>query len=115
MEENHQHKQHEGNEELQQRTLIQYINDRSLKAVVIGLGYVGLPMAVDMAQAGIQVDGIEIDTSKVAKLSAGHSYVIGIEDEVVQSLDAGRIVHGQAPIMQRWCRPMSLSSACQLR
>jgi len=86
MEENHQHNQHEGNEELQQRTLIQHINDRSLKAVVIGLGYVGLPMAVEIAQAGYQVHGIDIDTSKVAKLKAGNSYVIGIEDDVVQSL-----------------------------
>ncbi|NMI03215.1 nucleotide sugar dehydrogenase [Paenibacillus sp. SZ31] len=65
---------------------MQHINDRSLKAVVVGLGYVGLPMAVEMAQAGYQVHGIDIDTSKVAKLRAGHSYVIGIEDDVVQSL-----------------------------
>ncbi|WKL00487.1 nucleotide sugar dehydrogenase [Paenibacillus amylolyticus] len=86
MEGNYQHNQHEGNEELQQRSLIQHINDRSLKAVVIGLGYVGLPMAVEMAQAGYQVHGIDIDTSKVAKLNAGKSYVIGIEDDVVQSL-----------------------------
>lgn len=86
MEENHQHEQHEGNEELLRRTLIQPIHDRSLKAVVIGLGYVGLPMAMEMAQAGYQVHGIDIDTSKVNKLRAGHSYVIGIEDDVLQSL-----------------------------
>ncbi|MEK4661662.1 nucleotide sugar dehydrogenase [Priestia sp. FSL H7-0729] len=89
MKENDQHEQHEGNEELQQRTPIQHIHDRSLKAVVIGLGYVGLPMAVEMAQAGYQVHGIDIDTSKVAKLRNGHSYVIGIKDDVVQSLMRG--------------------------
>ncbi|MDQ0657872.1 nucleotide sugar dehydrogenase [Paenibacillus sp. W2I17] len=86
MEEKHQHEQHEGKEGPQQHNTLQHINDRSLKAVVIGLGYVGLPMAVEMAQAGYQVHGIDIDTSKITKLNAGHSYVIGIEDDVLQSL-----------------------------
>ncbi|MCM3131201.1 nucleotide sugar dehydrogenase [Paenibacillus polysaccharolyticus] len=69
-----------------QQTTLQCIHDRSLKAVVIGLGYVGLPMAVEMAQSGYQVHGIDIDAGKVAKLRAGHSYIIGIEDEVLQTL-----------------------------
>ncbi|MGR6542555.1 nucleotide sugar dehydrogenase [Paenibacillus tundrae] len=64
------------------------IHNRSLLAAVIGLGYVGLPMAVEMAQAGYRVHGIDIDTLKVARLRAGDSYVIGIEDQVVQSLTA---------------------------
>ncbi|WP_342554809.1 nucleotide sugar dehydrogenase [Paenibacillus sp. FSL R7-0652] len=62
------------------------IHDRSLKAVVIGLGYVGLPMAVEMAQAGYRVHGIDIDADRTAKLRAGRSYIIGIEDAVLQSL-----------------------------
>ncbi|MEO2204794.1 nucleotide sugar dehydrogenase [Paenibacillus pabuli] len=62
------------------------INGRSLKAVVIGLGYVGLPMAVEMAQAGYRVHGIDIDEFKVARLRAGDSYVMGIEDAAIQSL-----------------------------
>lgn len=78
--------EHEGNKESQERTTLQSINNRSLKAAVIGLGYVGLPMAVEMAHAGYQVYGIDIDGAKVAKLVAGKSYVIGIEDKVVQSL-----------------------------
>nr|WP_261771601.1 nucleotide sugar dehydrogenase [Paenibacillus xylanexedens] len=69
-----------------QQTTLQCIHDRSLKAVVIGLGYVGLPMAVEMAQSGYQVHGIDIDAGKVAKLRAGHSYIIGIEDKVLQTL-----------------------------
>ncbi|MBB6024251.1 UDP-N-acetyl-D-glucosamine dehydrogenase [Paenibacillus sp. JGP012] len=69
-----------------QKTTLQCIHDRSLKAVVIGLGYVGLPMAVEMAQSGYQVHGIDIDAGKVAKLHVGHSYIIGIEDEVLQTL-----------------------------
>ncbi|MFC9707211.1 nucleotide sugar dehydrogenase [Paenibacillus sp. NPDC056933] len=74
---------------------LQNINNRSLNAAVIGLGYVGLPMAVEMAQAGYQVQGIDIDGAKVAKLRAGKSYVIGIEDKVVQSLaQAGLFMAG---------------------
>ncbi|WP_258530448.1 nucleotide sugar dehydrogenase [Paenibacillus taichungensis] len=86
---------HEGNKETEERTTLQNINNRSLKAAVIGLGYVGLPMAVEMAQAGYQVQGIDIDGAKVAKLRAGKSYVIGIEDKVVQSLaQAGLLMAG---------------------
>ncbi|WP_293202508.1 nucleotide sugar dehydrogenase [Paenibacillus sp.] len=70
----------------QQKSTLQRIHDRSLKAVVIGLGYVGLPMAVEMAQSGYRVHGIDIDAGKVAKLSASHSYIIGIEDNVLQPL-----------------------------
>lgn len=79
------------------------INSRSLKAVVIGLGYVGLPMAVEMAQAGYRVHGIDIDAFKVARLRAGDSYVIGIEDEAIQSLaQAGLFTAGTdyAPVTQ---------------
>ncbi|MDR9744349.1 nucleotide sugar dehydrogenase [Paenibacillus taichungensis] len=86
---------HKGNKETQERTTLQNLNNRSLKAAVIGLGYVGLPMAVEMAQAGYQVQGIDIDGAKVAKLRAGKSYVIGIEDKVVQSLSqAGLLMAG---------------------
>ncbi|MEK4434528.1 nucleotide sugar dehydrogenase [Paenibacillus sp. FSL K6-2862] len=79
------------------------INSRSLKAVVIGLGYVGLPMAVEMAHAGYRVHGIDIDAFKVARLRAGDSYVIGIEDEAIQSLtQAGLFTAGTdyAAVMQ---------------
>lgn len=84
-----------GNKETQERTTLQNINNRSLKAAVIGLGYVGLPMAVEMAQAGYRVQGIDIDGAKVAKLNAGNSYIIGIEDKAVQSLaQAGLFMAG---------------------
>ena len=41
------------------------IRDRSAKVGVIGLGYVGLPLAVEMARAGFEVTGIDIDSTKV--------------------------------------------------
>ena len=39
----------------------------------MGLGYVGLPLAVEFAQAGFTVTGIDIDASKVAALNRGES------------------------------------------
>jgi len=51
------------------------IRDHTAKLGVIGLGYVGLPLAVEMAQKGFRVTGIDIDGSKVESVNAGLSYV----------------------------------------
>lgn len=45
---------------------------------VIGLGYVGLPLAVEYAKAGFRVVGIDLDADKVAQLKAGRSYIIDV-------------------------------------
>ncbi|MEZ4656212.1 MAG: NAD(P)-binding domain-containing protein [Caldilineaceae bacterium] len=45
---------------------------------IIGLGYVGLPLAVAFAEAGFAVTGIDIDAKRVAALNAGHSHVSDI-------------------------------------
>jgi UDP-N-acetyl-D-glucosamine dehydrogenase len=42
---------------------------------IIGLGYVGLPLAVAFAEAGCDVVGLDVDASKVEALNAGHSYI----------------------------------------
>ncbi len=47
---------------------------------VIGLGYVGLPLAVTAAKAGFPVTGFDIDASKMARLDAGDSYIEAVED-----------------------------------
>ena len=57
------------------------IRDRSAKLGVIGLGYVGLPLAVEMAFQGFSVTGIDIDGSKVESINAGNSYVLDVPDE----------------------------------
>jgi UDP-N-acetyl-D-glucosamine dehydrogenase len=62
------------------------IRDRSAKLGVIGLGYVGLPLAVEMAQAGFQVTGIDIDRTKVESVNAGISYVLDVPSETLFSL-----------------------------
>ncbi len=48
---------------------------------VIGLGYVGLPLAVTKAQAGYRVIGFDVDTDKVASLRQGRSYISDVSSE----------------------------------
>ncbi|MGB8650866.1 MAG: nucleotide sugar dehydrogenase [Mycobacteriales bacterium] len=61
------------------------------KVVVVGLGYVGLPLAVRAVQTGHVVAGYDVSTARVAALNAGSSYVEDITDEVLGScLASGR-------------------------
>ena len=53
---------------------------------VIGLGYVGLPLAVEFAKAGFPVTGIDVDESKVARINAGENYIPDIADDTLQKL-----------------------------
>jgi UDP-N-acetyl-D-glucosamine dehydrogenase len=55
-------------------------------AAVVGLGYVGLPMAVALAKAGYRVYGLDVDEEKINRLNAGKSTVIGIDDETIRSV-----------------------------
>jgi UDP-N-acetyl-D-glucosamine dehydrogenase len=60
---------------------------------VIGLGYVGLPLAVEVANVGIKVTGIEIDTVKVNKVNKGENYIGDVKDEELKAaVDKGLIV-----------------------
>ena len=56
-------------------TLAQKIRTRQVHAGIIGLGYVGLPLAVEFASSGIQVVGIDIDSRKVHDIRQGRSYI----------------------------------------
>ena len=68
------------------QTLMQRITDRSAHVSVIGLGYVGLPLALGFAQAGYQVTGIDTDSQKVAGIQAGLSHVQDVCDTDVQQV-----------------------------
>jgi len=61
------------------------ILDRSARVGVIGLGYVGLPLAVEMAREGFQVTGIDIDRERVESVNAGISYVLDVPSETLLS------------------------------
>jgi len=53
---------------------------------VIGLGYVGLPLAVEFARGGFPVTGFDVDESRVAKINQGESYIPDVPSEVVRTL-----------------------------
>ncbi len=70
--------------------LLTRIETRTARIVVIGQGYVGLPVAMEASKQGYPVVGYEVDPSRAAALAAGHSYVEDISDETLQAaLDAG--------------------------
>jgi UDP-N-acetyl-D-glucosamine dehydrogenase len=71
-----------------QQSLEQKIRDRSAKLGVIGLGYLGLPLATEMAEKGFRVTGIDIDGGRVESVNAGISYVLGISNESLFSIVA---------------------------
>src|SRR6187401_1570949 len=56
---------------------------RSARAGVIGLGYVGLPLAMAIARAGFPVTGFDIDPGKVTALNGGSSYIEAVPDAVL--------------------------------
>ena len=68
------------------------IESREARVGVVGLGYVGLPLAVEFAQAGFTVTGIDLDTRKVDALNRGESYIQDVSTADVKALvDAGRL------------------------
>jgi UDP-N-acetyl-D-glucosamine dehydrogenase len=62
------------------------IESRTATLGVIGLGYVGLPLAVELAQAGFHVQGVDLDEARVQKLSRGISYIQDVPTGDVKAL-----------------------------
>lgn len=65
-------------------TLSSRISSRTARVAVIGLGYVGLPLAVAFARAGFPAVGVDVDEGKVAALNGGRSYIGDVPDEELQ-------------------------------
>jgi UDP-N-acetyl-D-glucosamine dehydrogenase len=66
--------------------LISKLQTRQARVAVIGLGYVGLPLAVVFAQAGYEVIGIDVDVAKVDAINRGESYIEDIPSQVLGAL-----------------------------
>src|ERR1700736_6303548 len=62
------------------------IKTHTARVGIIGLGYVGLPLAMEFAKAGFSVTGIDVLESKVAKLNRGESYVQDVPTETLRSM-----------------------------
>jgi UDP-N-acetyl-D-glucosamine dehydrogenase len=69
------------------------LQDRKATAAVIGLGYVGLPLALEIASAGFNVVGIDLDQNKIATLKSGKSYIGDVCDQrIVEAIKAKRFL-----------------------
>jgi len=65
---------------------------RKVVVAVIGLGYVGLPLAMGYTGRGFQVVGVDVDAGKVADVNAGRSYIRDVSaSDVAQAVQAGRL------------------------
>jgi UDP-N-acetyl-D-glucosamine dehydrogenase len=73
--------------------LLDKIRSRKARTGVIGLGYVGLPLAIEFAHAGFRAVGIDVDQRKVDAVNGGTSYIVDTADEEIASLVAtGRLM-----------------------
>jgi len=64
-------------------TLKTKLETRKATAAVIGLGYVGLPLAMEIAAAGFKVIGIDLDATKIAALKQGKSYILDVPEKLI--------------------------------
>ncbi|MBV6450650.1 MAG: UDP-N-acetyl-D-glucosamine 6-dehydrogenase [Anaerolineales bacterium] len=66
--------------------LIRKLKNKEARVAVLGLGYVGLPLAVVFAEAGLRVTGLDLDSGKVDSLKGGISYIPDVKTETVAKL-----------------------------
>src|SRR5687767_7439683 len=62
------------------------IEKRTANVAVIGLGYVGLPMAIEFARAGYPVVGIDNDPKRIDQLKEGRTYILDVNDTELQEV-----------------------------
>ena len=62
------------------------INDRSIVCGTVGLGYVGLPLAVEKAKAGFKTIGFDVQQEKVDIVNDGHNYIGDVVNEDLAAL-----------------------------
>ncbi len=74
------------------KDLEQKIKAGEAHAAVVGLGYVGLPLAVEFAHSGLKVTGLDVSETKVEAINSGRSYILDVPTERVAALvKAGKL------------------------
>ena len=75
---------------MQKDLLLKKIENREIRVGVVGLGYVGLPLAVEKAKAGFVTIGFDVQDKKVAMVNAGENYIGDVVDSDLKKLVAER-------------------------
>lgn len=74
--------------------LRQRLEARTATIGVIGMGYVGLPLAVEYAREGFETIGIDLNEQRINRLNAGDNYIDDLDDEEVQALVEDDLLRG---------------------
>lgn len=73
---------------MDKQLILDKINEKKIRVGVVGLGYVGLPLAVEKAKAGFKTMGFDVQQAKVDMVNAGHNYIGDVVQEELASLVA---------------------------
>ena len=74
------------------QTLATQLESRNARVCIVGLGYVGLPLSIALANAGFEVHGIDVSAEKVNLINEGRSYIADVSDhEITRLVDSGRL------------------------
>jgi len=74
------------------KELLDKIRKKTARVGIIGMGYVGLPLAVEFANAGFKVTGLDVDAERIRSLQSGHSHIPDVpSDRVKELLKDGRL------------------------
>ena len=77
--------------------LFEQLSDRIIskdaKVGIIGLGYVGLPLAVEFAKAGFNTTGFDIDSNRVEYINRGKSYIPDVSEKEIEKLVRDKLLH----------------------
>jgi len=76
------------------RSLLERIEQKTARLGVIGMGYVGLPLATVFANAGFHVTGIDVNAERMAELNRGESYIEDIPSDMIDRLRAEGMLEG---------------------
>src|SRR5213596_2912188 len=79
---------------------LERIRAREARVGVIGLGYVGLPLAVEFARAGFDVTGFDVDASKTAQINAGKSYIPDVAESDLAAMVGARKLRATTDMTQ---------------
>ncbi len=69
--------------------LVKKLKDKTAKVAILGLGYVGLPLAAVFGEAGFHITGVDPDQRKIDSLAKGKSYIPDVKTETVEKLVKG--------------------------